>query len=155
MTSKPVNLEFSNTVAAITGGGGVICGEFALALGRRGAKIALLDIDEKGLHQVESRLKEEQIEVISIVTDVLSKPSLQTAAEKITQAFGEVTLLINGAGGNKKQATTGADQPFFDLPEDAIRWVFDLNFMGTFLPSQVFGQAFSKRDSGSISIFPR
>jgi NAD(P)-dependent dehydrogenase (short-subunit alcohol dehydrogenase family) len=64
--------------------------------------------------------------------------------------IGRVDILINGAGGNKKQATTGSDLSFFDLPSDAVQWVFNLNFIGTLLPSQVFGRIFAERGEGVI-----
>jgi NAD(P)-dependent dehydrogenase (short-subunit alcohol dehydrogenase family) len=64
--------------------------------------------------------------------------------------FGRVDILINGAGGNKSQATTNPEQSFFDLPADALRWVFDLNLMGTILPSQVFGKIMAEQKSGVI-----
>jgi NAD(P)-dependent dehydrogenase (short-subunit alcohol dehydrogenase family) len=71
-------------------------------------------------------------------------------AQRVTEAFEHVDILINGAGGNKAEATTSEELSFFDLPADAIRWVFDLNFMGTLLPSQVFGRYMVKQGSGCI-----
>ncbi|MDH4138573.1 MAG: SDR family oxidoreductase, partial [Anaerolineae bacterium] len=76
--------------------------------------------------------------------------SLSVAAQRVTEAFGHMDILINGAGGNKEEATTSDERSFFDLPTDAIRWVFDLNFMGTLLPSQIFGRYMVKQDSGWI-----
>jgi len=137
-------------VAVITGGGGVLCSHMAYALGEAGAKIVLLGIGEPSLAKVSAKLKEMGVDHLSIQTDVLDKASLEQAAEKTLNRFGRIDILINGAGGNKPAATTGMDKSFFDLPEDAIRWVFDLNFMGTFLPSQVFGRYFAEQKSGNI-----
>ena len=66
------------------------------------------------------------------------------------QQLGRVDVLVNGAGGNKKEATCVPPTTFFDLPADAFRWVFDLNFMGTMLPSQVFGRHMAQRGEGNI-----
>jgi len=82
--------------------------------------------------------------------DVLQIDSLRNAADSILARFGKVDCLINGAGGNRPQATTGPDQKFFDLPADAMRWVFDLNILGTILPCQVFGRIMAERGSGVI-----
>jgi NAD(P)-dependent dehydrogenase (short-subunit alcohol dehydrogenase family) len=81
---------------------------------------------------------------------VLDKDSVEKAAQQVLEKFGCVDILINGAGGNKPQATTNPGQSFFDLPADALRWVFDLNLMGTILPSQVFGKIMAKQKRGVI-----
>jgi NAD(P)-dependent dehydrogenase (short-subunit alcohol dehydrogenase family) len=137
-------------VAVITGGGGVLCAEMAYALGEAGAKIVLMDIGEQGMARVAAKLDAMGVENMSIKTNVMDKANIELAAEKILERFGRVDILINGAGGNKPTATTSVDRSFFDLPEDAIRWVFDLNFMGTLLPSQVFGRLFAEQKSGNI-----
>jgi NAD(P)-dependent dehydrogenase (short-subunit alcohol dehydrogenase family) len=81
---------------------------------------------------------------------MLDKESLLAAAQRITDAFGHIDILINGAGGNKKEATTSDELSFFDLPADAIRWVFELNCIGTVLASQVFGRYMAEQGSGCI-----
>ena len=81
---------------------------------------------------------------------MLQKDSLEAAKEEVNAEFGKIDILINGAGGNKKEATTSPDLPFFDLPLDAIRFVFDLNFIGTLLATQVFGKEMAENDSGVI-----
>jgi NAD(P)-dependent dehydrogenase (short-subunit alcohol dehydrogenase family) len=87
---------------------------------------------------------------IGIACNVLDKASIETAAQIVIKTFGRVDILINGAGGNKPQATTNPQQSFFDLPADAVRWVFDLNLLGTILPSQVFGKIMAEQKSGVI-----
>ena len=87
---------------------------------------------------------------VAVQCDVLDKPSLEAAAGTIVEAFGRVDILVNGAGGNNPKATTSADLAFFDLPADAIQWVFNLNFVGTLLPSQVFGRLMAERGEGVI-----
>ena len=142
--------DLSGQVAAITGGAGVLCAEMAYALGGSGVKIVLLDIGEKGMAVVSEELGKRGINHLAIKTNVMDKSSIEEAAKKTIDHFGRVDILINGAGGNKPAATTSPDKPFFDLPEDAIKWVFDLNFMGTFLPCQVFGKYFAEQKSGNI-----
>ncbi len=144
------DFDVSGQVAVITGGAGVLCAEMAYALGEAGAKIVLLDIGEKGMAEVSRKLESMGVEHLAIKTDVMDKSSIEESARKTVEHFGRVDILINGAGGNKPAATTGPDKPFFDLPEDAIKWVFDLNFMGTFLPCQVFGRYFAEQKSGNI-----
>jgi NAD(P)-dependent dehydrogenase (short-subunit alcohol dehydrogenase family) len=87
---------------------------------------------------------------MGVACDVLNKASIETAAQGVLAEYGRVDILINGAGGNKPQATTGTTQSFFELPAEALRWVFDLNLMGTILPCQVFGKIMAKQKSGVI-----
>jgi NAD(P)-dependent dehydrogenase (short-subunit alcohol dehydrogenase family) len=82
--------------------------------------------------------------------DVLVRESLETAVTQISAAFGDVDILINAAGGNHPRATTSADISFFDLPDEALRFVFELNIIGTILPSQVFGKVMARRGEGII-----
>ncbi len=89
-------------------------------------------------------------EALAIGCDVLDKGSVEAAAEEILKTFGRVDIVINGAGGNKKEATTTPDLGFFDLPAEAIQWVFNLNFIGTLLPSQVFGKVMADQGEGII-----
>ena len=81
---------------------------------------------------------------------MLDKKSIEAAKNKTVAELGEIDVLINGAGGNKKEATTSPDLSFFDLPSEAVRFVFDLNFIGTLLPSQVFGREMAKNGAGVI-----
>ena len=89
-------------------------------------------------------------EAIGLGCDVLDRRSIEFAACEIIEKFQRVDILINGAGGNKPQATTNPDQSFFDLSTEALRWVFDLNLMGTILPSQVFGRIMADQKRGVI-----
>jgi len=89
-------------------------------------------------------------QAVAAQADVLSRDSLEGLARQTLDAFGRIDILINGAGGAKAEATTSETLPFFDLPEDAVRWVFDLNFMGTFLACQVIGRRMVEQGGGSI-----
>jgi len=142
--------DFTGKAAAITGGGGVLCGMMARALAGRGAAVAVLDMNLAAAEQVASQIRDAGGQAIAVQTNVLDRQSLVAAADKIIETYGKVDILINGAGGAKKEATTSPTLAFWDLPEDAVRWVFDLNFMGTFLACQVFGRHMVERGSGCI-----
>ena len=140
----------SDKVAVVTGGGGVLCGAMSRALGRVGVKVAVLDLILEAAQKVVDEVMAAGGEAIAVKCDVLDKASVEAACRAVIERFGRVDILINGAGGNKKQATTGSDLSFFDLPSDAVQWVFNLNFIGTLLPSQVFGRIFAERGEGVI-----
>ena len=142
--------QLTDRVAAITGGGGVLCGTMARALGKNGVRVAVLDLNGEAAERVAADVRAAGGEAIAVVVDVLDRDSIETAAQQVVDAFGRVDILINGAGGNKKQATTSPELSFFDLPADAVRWVFDLNFLGTLLPCQVFGKLMAERGEGCI-----
>jgi len=142
--------QLSGRVAAITGGAGVLCGEMSRALAGRGVKVAILDVMEKTAEKIANEIVEARGEAISVECDVLDKASLESARDEVLAQFGRVDILINGAGGNKKQASTSQELSFFDLPSDAIRWVFDLNLLGTIFPSQIFGKSMVEQGGGSI-----
>ncbi|MHB0857036.1 MAG: SDR family oxidoreductase [Anaerolineae bacterium] len=149
--------EFTNSlfrvegkVVAITGGGGILCSCLARGLARAGARIALLDISAEQAQRAADNVLALGGEAIAVQTDVLDRDSVLRAADQVVTHYGAVDAIINGAGGNKKQATTSPDQSFFDLPQDAFQWVFNLNFVGTLLPSQVFGKLMAERGEGQI-----
>ena len=148
------NLEkwfnLSGRIAVVTGGGGVLCGAMCRAFGQVGVKVGVLDLNEEAAQRVVDDIATEEGEAIAVQCDVLDKVSLNAACDAVVARFGRVDILINGAGGNNPQATTSAEQPFFDLPTDAIRWVFDLNFLGTLLPSQVFGRLMAEQGEGCV-----
>jgi NAD(P)-dependent dehydrogenase (short-subunit alcohol dehydrogenase family) len=142
--------DFSERVAAITGGGGVLCGTLARALAQRGAMIAVLDVLPAAAEEVAGEINAAGGRAIPVQADVLDSGSLQDAVWAVDGAFGRIDILINGAGGAKKEATTSETLSFFDLPEEAVRWVFDLNMMGTFFPCQVFGRYMVDHGGGNI-----
>lgn len=149
MTSEK-NYDLEGKVVVLTGGAGVLCSEMAKAIGECGAKLAILDISEEAIKALGKVLENKGINHLIIKTDVLEKKSIERAAQKILDKFGKVDVLINGAGGNKPEATTGTKQSFFELKEEAVKFVFDLNFMGTFLASQVFGKLLADHGEGVI-----
>ncbi len=142
--------DIKGKVIVITGGGGVLCGTMAKALGKAGAKIAVLDLIEAAAEKIVDEIKSNGGRAVAVKCNVLDKNSLESAHEKITSELGKIDILINGAGGNKKEATTSPDLSFFDLPSEAVRFVFELNFIGTLLPCQVFGREMAKNGGGII-----
>ena len=142
--------NLTNKVIAITGGGGVLCSVMAKAVAKAGAKVAVLDLIEQAAQKTVEEISADGATAIAVKCNVLEKDTLEAAREKIVAEFGKIDILINGAGGNKKEATTSADLSFFDLPPEAVRFVFDLNFLGTLLASQVFAKDMAKAGSGLI-----
>lgn len=142
--------DLRGKVAVVTGGGGVLCGALSRALGALGVKVAVLDLRLASAEHVVEDIRSEGGEALAGMCNVLDRESLEAAAQAVVEAFGPPDLLINGAGGNKPQATTTVEQSFFDLPADAVQWVFNLNFIGTLLPSQVFGALMVDQGAGAI-----
>lgn len=142
--------DLRGKVAAVTGGGGVLGSAICCGLARAGADVVILERrKEKGLAAAQ-RISDTCGKASSIQCDVLDKASVEAAARQVLDTFGKVDILINGAGGNKPQATTNPDVSFFDLPEDAFQWVLNLNLIGTVLPSQVFGRSMAEARQGTI-----
>lgn len=145
--------DFTGRSVVITGGTGVLCSAMVKALVGCGANVAILARSpEKG----EALLEEIRAEsagpgqAIIVAGDVLQAETLQAATRKVLDEFGRIDALINGAGGNNPQATTRPDLTFFNLPEEALRYVFDLNMLGTILPCQVFGRQMAEQGEGVI-----
>ncbi len=142
--------DFAGKTVVITGGAGILGGEIACALAGCGANVAIVDLDPSLADRLIPRLEASQGRAIVLGTDVLNTEVLEGTAQQVIEAFGRVDCLINGAGGNNPRATTGPDQSFFELPSDALRFVFDLNIIGTVLPSQVFGKYMTGQGEGVI-----
>jgi NAD(P)-dependent dehydrogenase (short-subunit alcohol dehydrogenase family) len=122
----------------------------ARALAGVGAKIAVWDLVEEAAAKVADDIKSRGGTAIAVKCNVLDKDTLEAARQKTVAELGDIDILINGAGGNKKEATTSETLPFFDLPADAVRFVFDLNFIGTFLSTQVVAKDMARRSKGII-----
>ncbi|MHC4481845.1 MAG: SDR family NAD(P)-dependent oxidoreductase [Planctomycetota bacterium] len=150
MPRKELDIDLSGEVVAITGGGGALCGRMATALAARGAAVGVLDISEEAAREVAEQIIADGGQALALTCDVLHRDQVLAAAQRIAAELGAPTALINGAGGNKAEATTTEERSFFQLPPEAVRRVFDLNFVATFLCSQVFGEIMTARGSGSI-----
>lgn len=142
-----ISYNIQGKVAVVTGGAGVLGSEMCRALAAAGAKLAILDIRPEPADTLAAELGNR---AIAIPCDVCDHASLESAAQKVIETYSSVDILVNAAGGNKPQATTSTEQSFFDLPPDALRWVFELNLIGTILPSQVFGRFMALQKQGVI-----
>jgi len=145
-----INITVKDKVAVITGAGGIICSVLAKDMAAQGAKIALLDLALDKAQTAADEITKAGGEAIAVQANVLEIPSLEQAAKAVMEKFGKVDILINGAGGNHPKSTTGPKQSYFELPKEAISWMLDLNFLGTVLPTQVFGKIMVDQKSGSI-----
>jgi len=154
--------SLSGQVAVVTGAGGELCGVMSTALGTLGARVALLDIDLVKAESKADRIRADGGDAVAVKCDVLDRASLEQALEKISNKLGEPDLLINGAGGNHPMGSTDREffepgdledeqvKSFFDLPLEGFNKVLDLNFIGTFLPTQVFARGMAQRQKGTI-----
>jgi NAD(P)-dependent dehydrogenase (short-subunit alcohol dehydrogenase family) len=142
--------DFTGRSILVTGGTGVLGKELVFALSSCGANLAILTRDPSRAKGLTDRLKTTSGHSILISGDVLKKESLEKAAEEAVRAFGKIDCLINGAGGNNPKATTNPQQSFFQLSEEGLRYVSDLNLLGTILPSQVIGKLMAEKKEGVI-----
>jgi NAD(P)-dependent dehydrogenase (short-subunit alcohol dehydrogenase family) len=146
----PLNVDLSGKVAVVTGAGGVICSYMSRIIAAAGAKVALLDINEEAVKSVADKINADGGVAIGVRCDVLNSESIKAAHETILKEFGKCNILLNGAGGNHPKATTtsevfskdqlGREKTFFDIEREGFDFVFGLNFMGTFLPTQEFAK---------------
>ena len=142
--------DVAGKVVSVTGGGGILCSVMSQALARAGCSVAVLDLREDAAAEVADKIKAEGGRAVAVAVNVLDRQSIEEAYKKVVDVFGPVDVLVNGAGGNKKEATTSAELSFFDLPESAIRWVFDLNCLGTIMPSQIFCREMAAQKHGNV-----
>jgi NAD(P)-dependent dehydrogenase (short-subunit alcohol dehydrogenase family) len=143
--------DFSGKTAVITGGGGVLGSALARALAGCNARVVILDRDESLARNTADGISAAgRGMALAVCADVLQLESLHEAGESVSSRFGPADILINAAGGNHPSATTSTIASFFDLPADALRFVTDLNLLGTILPCQVFGREMASRGEGSI-----
>lgn len=155
-----INLE--NKICVVTGAGGVLCSKFAAAVAKVGAKVAVLDLNEAAAREVSDKIIADGGEAIAVKCNVLDKKSLEDAKKIINEKLGKIDILINGAGGNNPKGTTDKEyyedgdldrddiKTFFNLDPEGIRFVFDLNFLGTLLPTQVFASDMARNNDGVI-----
>jgi len=142
--------DLSGRNIVITGGAGILGGEMACMLVGCGANVAIMDRDPSLADRFMDRLGCGPGCAIVVFGDVLQREILEQTEAQIRAEFGPVDTLINAAGGNSPRATTGADLSFFDIPPEAVRFVFDLNILGTILPSQIFGRTMARQGQGNI-----
>lgn len=148
----------------LTGAGGVLCSTLAEALAKKGYNIAVLDLRKEAADKVAEAIKRNGGNAISVEANVLEKDSLIASKKVVNDAFGKVDILINGAGGNHPLGTTSNPffeledlknttegfKTFFDLDPKGIEFTFNLNFLGTLIPTQIFAEDMVGRDGCSV-----
>jgi NAD(P)-dependent dehydrogenase (short-subunit alcohol dehydrogenase family) len=143
--------DLSGKIAVVTGATGVLCAAMCHGLADAGATIVAIARNQDKIDTLIAELQAKGAQASGISADVLDKSALQQAAQQVIDTYGRVDILLNGAGGNRADASSMPGQrTFFELPEEAIRWVFDLNFMGAVFSSQVFGDIMAKQSAGVI-----
>lgn len=156
---KKFDIDLSGKTVVITGAGGVICGAIARALAPSGANLALLDLNEEAAAAVAADIDAAGGKARAYKCNVLDKASLLAVRDAVEKDFGLCDILINGAGGNNPRATTDNEfclpdvkvgKDFFALEDGGVRFVFELNFIGTFLPTQVFVEKMVGRKGCSV-----
>ena len=158
---NPIDTDLTGKIAVVTGAGGVLCSVFSKALVAAGAKVALLDLNLEAAEKVAAEITAEGGAAKAYKVNVLDKDSLTACRERVRAELGKCDILINGAGGNNPRATTDKEyyeqgdidaqtKSFFDLKPDDVGFVFDLNFLGALLPTQVFAMDMLGRKGCSI-----
>lgn len=157
----PFQIDLKGKVAVVTGAGGILCSSMAEALAECGAKVALLDLNEETARQSADKIAAGGKTARGYQANVLEKDSLKAAHEKILEELGPCDILINGAGGNHPRATTDKEyfsvkdleedvKTFFDLEQGGVEFVFNLNFIGTLLPTQEFARDMAGREGCNV-----
>ena len=154
--------DLNGKVVVITGAGGVLCSCFAEEIARCGAKVALLDLNAEGAQAVADKITKDGGTAVAVSANVLEKQSLEAARQTVISEIGNCDILINGAGGNHPKGTTSGEYfkkedmidpdvvSFFDLDPEGVQFVFNLNFLGTLLPTQVFAGDMLDKDGCAI-----
>ncbi len=142
--------DLTGRVAVLTGGSGTLGSLMARALLQTGARVCLIGRDLVKAENAARALSPDAGRAMAIAADVTDRAAVEAACAAVLSAWQRVDILVNAAGGNRPDATTGPQRAFFDLSGDAVRAAVDLNLMGTVLPSQVFGRAMAAAGAGSI-----
>lgn len=161
MQKNVLNTDLTGKVAVVTGAGGVLCSAFSKTLARAGAKVALLDLNDVAAEEVAAEIRAEGGEAKAYKCDVLNKDICYEVADLIEKEIGKCDILINGAGGNNAKATTDKEyfelgdidadtKSFFDLDSAGVGFVFNLNFLGTLIPTQAFARQMVGREGCNI-----
>ena len=158
----PFKIDLNGKVAVVTGGGGILCSVMSKAIAECGAKVAILDLRKDAADKVANEINAAGGTAMGIACNVLDRASIEEANKILIDAFGPCDILLNGAGGNNPKATTdnetmtkelfnNADmKTFYSLDPKGIEFVFNLNFLGALLPTQVFTQAMAKSGHGCV-----
>lgn len=169
--SVELKFDLTGKTAVVTGGGGVLCSGFSKTLAKAGAKVAVCDLRPEAAQKVADEICANGGIAIAVEMNVLDKTSVEKARDIIYDKLGKVDILLNGAGGNNPKGQTSNEyftpedaklleengtiegvQTFFDLDPDGISFVFNLNFLGTLVPTQVFARDMVKTGGNIINV---
>lgn len=161
MKKNVIDTDLTGKVAVVTGAGGVLCSAFAKDLARAGAKVALLDLNQEAAQKFADEINAEGGVAKAYACNVLDKDICYAVADQVEADLGKCDILINGAGGNNPRATTDKEyyeegdmdadtKSFFDLDKSGVEFVFNLNFIGTLLPTQAFARQMVGREGCNI-----
>lgn len=154
----PFHIDLNGKVAVVTGGSGVLCSQFAKALAKCGAKVAVISRRQESVDRVAEEIRADGGIALAVAADVLDKASLERAKEEVNEKLGTCSFLINGAGGNHPKGNTDKEyfykedledpetNTFFDLDTEGVRSVFDLNFLGALQTTQIFARDMGQGD---------
>lgn len=160
----PFQIDLKGKTAVVTGGGGILCSRFAKVLAECGAKVAILDLRKEMADKVADEINAAGGTAIGVGANVLDAESLKAARDIVNSQLGPCDILINGAGGNNPKGTTTKDylfkedleskaegvMTFFDLDQKGIEFVFNLNFLGTLMPTQAFAKDMVNQEGAVI-----
>ncbi len=157
----PINTDLNGKVAVVTGAGGILCAMFSRALAAAGAKVAVLDLNGEAAQKVADQITAEGGTAKAYTCNVLDKDSMEACHRQVLAELGPCDILLNGAGGNNPRATTDKEyyetgdldaepKSFFDLEQKGVEFVFNLNFLGTLIPTQTFARDMLGREGCSI-----
>ena len=160
--SLPFKIDLSGKVAVVTGGGGILCSGMSKAIAECGAKVAILDLRKEAADKVADEIKAAGGTAMGVACNVLDRASLEEAYAVIKKEYGPCDILLNGAGGNNPKGTTDNEvmskadltategKNFYNLDPTGIQFVFNLNFLGSLLPTQVFTKDMAEKNHGCI-----
>ncbi len=158
-----MKVDLKDKVAVVTGAGGVLCSRFSKTLAENGVKVALLDLNEEAAEKVAAEIREKGGIAKAYKANVLEKETMYAVADQVLADFGKIDILLNGAGGNNPRATTDKEyyepgdldadvKSFFDLEDSGVSFVFNLNFLGTLIPTQAFARYMVEKGGNIINI---
>ena len=145
-----MDLGLRGRKAIVTGGGGIICGAIAAALAGEGAAVAVWDLSPEAARRRVEGLAPTEPASLAVGCDVLDRASVQAALRQTLERFGSVDILVNGAGGGRREATTAPDLSFFDIPVEALEGTLRLNYLSAVIPCQEVGRLFAGQGGGVV-----
>ena len=147
-----MELHLANRTAIVTGGGGAICGAIARALAAEGASVAVWDLDQAAGEKVATEIRAAGGRAVGVACDATDRAEVVSALDRTIEAFGSVDILVAGAGGGRRDATTSPELSFFDIEENGLRSALDLNYMTAVVPCQEVGRRFARQGTGVVLV---